>query len=191
MNSSDDPHQKRPTSCTVPAHRNVPARVSVTWSAAARSEYSRLVEATPASRRTLVNSLRRAVRATLGYAQQHGIGLPIGAPQVDVSLVADEEIMQLNADYRNKNGPTDVLSFAQCEGESFIFAAEGAWLGDVVIAVATAVRQARRQEHDLRRELEFLAVHGTLHLCGFDHDTTARRRILWRAQDEITARLAR
>lgn len=104
----------------------------------------------------------------------------------------DEEIAEMNEQYRNKPRPTDVLSFAQSEGEEFpgmemAFGVETRMLGDIVISVDTAVRQAAERHHSLQTEIEFLAVHGCLHLQGYDHQTSAQRRVMWKQQDEVIA----
>ena len=113
--------------------------------------------------------------------------------EVALLFVSDEEMRALNLQFRGKNKPTDVLSWAQNEGESFPqFAdfAEENILGDIAIAVETAHRQARERHHSLQREIEFLCVHGALHLLGYDHQTSGERRAMWKWQEEIVARLA-
>ena len=86
---------------------------------------------------------------------------------VSLLLCTDERIHELNKTYRGKDKPTDVLSFAQREGE---FAdPNDPLLGDVVISVDTAIRQASEYNHKLSAELELLLVHGVLHLLGYDH----------------------
>ena len=62
-------------------------------------------------------------------------------------------------------------------------------LGDLVISIETAIRQAAELKHDLRAEVAFLAVHGTLHLLGYDHGTDAQRRKMFALQDAIVARV--
>jgi len=97
--------------------------------------------------------------------------------------VDDETIAALNRTYRGVRGPTDVLAFAMTEGP---FGAS--WpdlLGDVVISVETARRQARERAGGLRAELALLLVHGILHLFGYDHDTARRRRAMWPQQGAI------
>jgi len=93
---------------------------------------------------------------------------------------------ELNAAHRGKAGPTDVLSFSLVEGAHAEH--RGALLGDVVIDVEQAARQARRARRTLDDELAKLLIHGVLHLVGHDHeaDDEARRmraeeRRLWRA----------
>ena len=78
-----------------------------------------------------------------------------------VAIVADARVRALNRQYRRKDAPTDVLSFP---------AAEKGYLGDVVIAEGVARRQAREAGHSLRTELRVLALHGLLHLLGYDHE---------------------
>lgn len=95
------------------------------------------------------------------------------ASEVSLLLTDDEEIQSLNKKYRNIDTPTDVLAFSQigkvnntavlCDKEEFL-------LGDIVISVETAQRQAVELGHSLLYELMLLSVHGFLHLLGFDHD---------------------
>lgn len=93
--------------------------------------------------------------------------------QVEVSVVLadDEYIHHLNRQYRGKDCPTDVLSFALNEGEEpvFINGPEEVLLGDIIISLETAARQAEEYGHSLERELAYLTVHGVLHLLGYDH----------------------
>lgn len=88
--------------------------------------------------------------------------------EVSLRLVGDAQIHALNRGYRRKDRPTDVLAFAQREGPAA--ALHPALLGDIVISVDTARRQARR---GLYRELIHLASHGLCHLLGYDHRTDA------------------
>ncbi len=81
-----------------------------------------------------------------------------------LALVGDARIRKLNRDFRGYDPPTDVLSFKGV-GESEDY------LGDIVISVETADRQARRRRSHLTRELKVLTVHGFLHLLGYDHET--------------------
>jgi probable rRNA maturation factor len=100
-----------------------------------------------------------------------------------VVLVDDAAIAALNRTYRKTLGPTDVLAFPMTEGPLAGFAPD--CLGDVVISVETAVRQAR--PGNLRAELALLLVHGILHLVGYDHGTLRKRREMWQRQDAILA----
>jgi probable rRNA maturation factor len=93
-----------------------------------------------------------------------------GSPDLELSVLVtdDAEISSLNRDYRGKDGPTDVLSFSQMEGDDL---GGGEVLGDVVISLDTAVRQAKEYGCPLSAEMERLLVHGVLHLLGYDHET--------------------
>lgn len=83
--------------------------------------------------------------------------------EVALALVSDRRIRTLNRVYRGKDAVTDVLSFPAGE--------DGPFLGDVVIASGVAARQAAGAGHPLRTELRVLALHGLLHLLGYDHET--------------------
>ena len=87
---------------------------------------------------------------------------------VSISFVSNEEIRELNKNYRGKDNETDVLSFSQIEGEEFDF--ENRLLGDIVVSVPYALSQAENLGHSLMEEVKYLLLHGTLHLMGYDHD---------------------
>lgn len=108
---------------------------------------------------------------------------------LDISWTDDAQIQTINRDYRTKDKPTDVLSFPFWEGES-LFEGEELPLGDLILSLETAVRQANELKHSLEGEVAFLAIHGTLHLLGFDHDTPSKRRAMFAWQDELFAALA-
>jgi len=106
--------------------------------------------------------------------------------ELSVALVDDATIADLNSRYRGESRATDVLSFSLV-GDAFADRG-GKLLGDVVISVETAARQARRAHRGLDAEIARLLIHGTLHLLGHDHDTDdaaramrAEERRLWRA----------
>jgi probable rRNA maturation factor len=86
-------------------------------------------------------------------------------------LTNDAEIQSLNAQYRQKDQPTDVLAFAALEDELPLLPDqdEPLYLGDIVISVETALVQAAQQGHSLQVELAWLAAHALLHLLGWDH----------------------
>ncbi|HRD02693.1 MAG TPA: rRNA maturation RNase YbeY [Candidatus Saccharicenans sp.] len=87
--------------------------------------------------------------------------------EVVVSFVGTQTIRRLNRQYRNQDKPTDVLSFAMNErGPDGRY-----YLGDIIICPQVASGQAKKQGHSLSRELEILAIHGFLHLLGFEHCT--------------------
>jgi probable rRNA maturation factor len=96
--------------------------------------------------------------------------------KMDISFVLtdDQTIHQLNKIYRGKDRPTDVLAFAMREGEFADLA--GAVLGDVIVSVPTARKQAVSRRADVLDEVTMLLAHGLLHLLGWDHDTPAKDR---------------
>ncbi|HAC78834.1 MAG: rRNA maturation RNase YbeY [Candidatus Binatia bacterium] len=90
--------------------------------------------------------------------------------ELSILLTDDEEIHRLNQAYRQRDRPTDVLSFSQREGD---FPGPAAVLGDVVISMDTAHRQAHERGHSFDVELLELLAHGLLHLLGYDHEISA------------------
>jgi probable rRNA maturation factor len=107
--------------------------------------------------------------------------------EVSFVLTGDEQIQKLNKEYRGKDRPTDVLAFAQREGEFGSLAGE--LLGDVIVSVPTAERQARAAGKALLDELTMLLAHGLLHLLGWDHETAAKDRRM-RAETERLCKAA-
>ena len=101
------------------------------------------------------------VRALAGAAPADGV------ETLAVCLVSDRKMRALNQKYRGHDSSTDVLSFPT---GATLNIEEAKHLGDIVISVATAVRQAADASHSLTRELKILALHGYLHLLGYDHE---------------------
>jgi len=99
--------------------------------------------------------LRRVLRGAAALLRVEG--------EITLVLAGDGLLRRLNRDFRGKDRPTDVLSFPGGGGE--------AGLGDVVISVPTAERNARGLGRTLRQELDVLALHGFLHVLGYDHET--------------------
>ena len=125
---------------------------------------------------------RRRLR---GRVQRMLRALEIPDAEISISLVDDSAIAELNAAYRETQGPTDVLSFSLLEGEHS--ERRGALLGDVVVSLETAARQAARGGRSLDQEVLRLLIHGALHLLGHDHEEAgqarrmrAEERRLWR-----------
>ena len=87
--------------------------------------------------------------------------------ELSILFTSDNHIKELNKTYRKKNRPTDVLAFSQKEGNSVEINTN--ILGDVVISIDTAKRQADELRHSVEKEIFILLVHGILHLLGFDH----------------------
>jgi probable rRNA maturation factor len=136
-------------------------------------------------RRVRVGLLRAAVKRLLqreGYPEA----------EVSVRLTDDEEVRSLNAAYRGKDSPTDVLSFAQREdvpGAPVLRKVEGRpqVLGDVVISVDTAAKQAQAHGIALEHEIAHLAAHGVLHLLGYDDSTFEGLAEMERRTHEVLA----
>jgi probable rRNA maturation factor len=105
--------------------------------------------------------------------------------ELSVVLTGDAAIQRLNRVYRNKNAPTDVLAFAQREGRWAHLA--GKLLGDVIVSVPTARRQAKARRRSLVAEVTMLLAHGLLHLLGWDHDTETRDRRMRRETARLCA----
>jgi rRNA maturation RNase YbeY len=121
---------------------------------------------------------RRARRVLAALGMSHA--------ELSLVLVSDRTSARLNAAHRAKRGPTDVLSYSLLEGRHA--AHRAGLLGDVVIALGVAARQAREIGHSLNDELLRLLIHGVLHLLGYDHERArearrmrAKERALWRA----------
>ena len=111
--------------------------------------------------------------------------------EVSLTLVDDEQIHVLNRDYRSVDRPTDVISFALEEGDEPVIIGGPAemLLGEIVISMETALRQAAEYGHSLEREVAFLALHGMLHLLGYDHMTQEDEKRMFDKQTEILAAL--
>ncbi|AVX20028.1 MULTISPECIES: rRNA maturation RNase YbeY [Carboxydocella] len=139
------------------------------------------------SQREITAEMLDTIRQVAEYTLQIHEGTE-GA-EVSLVLVDDEEIRRLNRDYRGKDMPTDVLSFAQRERleeePEFTSPLETEVLGDVIISVERAEEQARDYGHSLKRELAFLTVHGVLHLLGYDHQTEAEEAEMLETQREV------
>jgi probable rRNA maturation factor len=114
----------------------------------------------------LLRSRARCIMRSLGHARS----------ELSIALVDDDQIAKLNGDWRGRARPTDVLSFSLIEGEQSRY--RGKMLGDVVIGIETAARQARQRHRGLDEELSRLLIHGVLHLLGHDHEKDAEARIM-------------
>lgn len=113
--------------------------------------------------------------------------------EVSVLFTNDAFIAELNLQYRGIDSPTDVLSFALCEDEDDdVVEIPGIpdILGDIIVSVETASRQAEGAGKPLLDEIALLIVHGTLHLLGYDHDTIEKEAVMWKRQDEALMAIA-
>lgn len=108
--------------------------------------------------------------------------------EVSLTLVDDQRIHELNREYRGVDRPTDVLSFAlqdEAEGEPEILDFEDEILGDIIISVERARLQAEEYGHSFERELVYLAVHGTLHLLGYNHEVEEDKMEMRRQEETV------
>lgn len=106
--------------------------------------------------------------------------------EISVTFVNNEQIRELNKQYRGKDTPTDVLSFPMGENGVYdVNHATGAKiLGDIVISMEKAVEQAERYGHSLEREVGYLSAHSMLHLLGYDHENGGMERVRMREKEE-------
>ncbi len=115
------------------------------------------------------------------------------APHTEVSVVLgnDEYIHGLNRQYRDKDCPTDVLSFALNEGDEpdIVDGPEEVLLGDIIISIETATRQAEEYAHSLERELAYLTIHGMMHLLGYDHMTEEDKEEMRQEEEHVLSLL--
>lgn len=111
--------------------------------------------------------------------------------ELSITFMDNEEIQAINHSYRNKNEPTDCISFAfedDLTDEEIHYSKENQpprILGDILISVEKAQEQAVEYNHSYLRELGFLAVHGFLHLLGYDHMNKEEEKIMFQRQEEI------
>jgi len=135
---------------------------------------------------------RIAGRLDLGRLRRCGTGLLRGLgrarDELTLSLVDDAEIRELNASYRGRKRATDVLSFSLLEGDHGEH--RGQLLGDVVISIDTAARQARQRRRSLDETVTRLLIHGLLHVVGHDHEVAAEARAM-RSEEQRLWRLVR
>lgn len=133
--------------------------------------FSETIELTDEERTSIENAAAEALRSE-GRAG-------------DLTILIDtpERIRSLNRDFRHVDAVTDVLTFPAWEGEISL-CADG-YLGDIMICYERAEEQAIAYGHSLNRELSFLAVHGVLHLLGYDHMTEADERVMREKQTAI------
>ena len=117
----------------------------------------------------LRNTVKKAINAALDYQE---IDFPV---EISLTFVDNEKIHELNKEYRGKDAPTDVLSFPMFEDGEIEYddeSDEPCAIGDIVISLEKAARQGYDIGHSIYHEVAFLCVHSTLHLLGYDHETS-------------------
>lgn len=124
--------------------------------------------------------IRRACETALSMEGVRG--------DITVLISHPDRIRELNRDFRHVDRVTDVLTFPAWEGES-LCAPEDGYLGDIMICLERAREQALEYGHSLERELAFLAVHGTLHILGYDHMEPEEEAVMRQKQREILEKM--
>ena len=124
-----------------------------------------------------INDLKNLLNYALEY-------LKIDDAVFDVILVDNETIREINREYRHIDRETDVISFALEDTKDITFEF-GRLLGDIYISIPKMQAQAKEYGHSERREISFLAVHGLLHLLGYDHMTKEDEEIMFKEQELI------
>ena len=128
--------------------------------------------------------LSRFTREVLAPAME-AAGWPGGG--IGVLFCSDDRIRALNAEFRELDEPTDVLSFPNAEDAEQLRGETEPYLGDIAIALPYTARQAAENHRSLAGEVALLLIHGLLHLLGWDHDTKAREKAMWRETDRLLA----
>lgn len=105
-------------------------------------------------------------------------------PSADVTIrfTDDEEMLNLNKAFRGIQEPTDVLSFNQ---DTIDPDTQRLYLGDIIISYERAEEQSSEHHHGFDEECSLLAIHGTLHLLGYDHYENDEKEIMWKLQEDI------
>lgn len=133
-------------------------------------------------------SLQEEEKSLIVRACETALGMEGAKGDITVLIADPEQIQTLNRDFRHVDRVTDVLTFPAWEGEA-IFAPADGYLGDIMICMERAREQAEEYGHSLERELAFLAVHGTLHILGYDHMEPEEEALMRQRQREILERM--
>ena len=137
------------------------------------------IEVNPSLQTSLApDILERAALAVLAHQSADG--------DLTIVLTDDAQLHELNRDYLGIDAPTDVLSFPASETDP---ETARRYLGDILISIPRAEGQAQAAGHALEAEVQLLAVHGTLHLLGYDHAEAGEKTRMWKAQAEVLERL--
>jgi rRNA maturation RNase YbeY len=145
----------------------------------------------PVSLQVCVRSVTVGRKRVLALTQAVLQCLGESSAEVSVSLVGDRRMRRLNRRYRRKDRSTDVLAFAFREARApHRFNGSAAQLGDVVIALPTAQRQAKAARRSLEEEIVALLIHGVLHLCGYDHEQSREEALrMQRKERQVRRRI--
>ena len=121
------------------------------------------------------------VDSVIKFACKH---LNIENPLLNIVIVDNEKIREINKEYRNKDAVTDVISFAFEEVKDVNYE-DVRFLGEIYISYERCKEQAKDYGHSVRREFCYLAVHGLLHLLGYDHMTEEDKKVMRALEEEI------
>lgn len=131
-------------------------------------------------------ALVAAAGDVVGVASRALVAVDLGAAELSVRLCGDGAIRALNRDWRAKDKPTDVLSFEQGARPGM----GAVHVGDIVISLPTAARQAEERGHDLATEVRVLVVHGVVHLIGYDHEDDDEAEVMEALERRVLAAVA-
>lgn len=146
--------------------------------------------AVPDVRRRVLRAARAAARAAVAAAPAAAALVPPAGAAFAIALGDDDEVRTLNATWRGRDQPTNVLAFAAADGPPVpLPEGEARPLGDVVVAFETTAREAAAAGRPLADHLVHLVVHGTLHLFGFDHARDDEARMMEALEIRVLAGL--
>lgn len=111
--------------------------------------------------------------------------LELSNVSLSINLVSDEEIKNINNEYRNKDAVTDVITFPYEEVDNFNLFLEERELGDIFIALDYVYQNSVKYQHSMAREFCFVLAHGLLHLLGYDHMNEHDEEIMFKLQEEL------
>jgi probable rRNA maturation factor len=136
------------------------------------------------------NLMERAADIALRTEFSELRDIELTEPELGVTVVDDNEILELNREYREKDSVTDVLSFPQFEGhddllEDLLDDEAETLIGDVVICYEQAQRQAEEYGTGLTREMLYLFVHSVMHLFGYDHMDEEEKAVMRAREEEV------
>jgi probable rRNA maturation factor len=129
--------------------------------------------------------VRRAVVKRFANLLLHAVGE--SGSEFGIELVGDCRMRRLNRRYRGNDSSTDVLAFSIREGSGPV----SSLIGDVVVSIPAAARQARAHRHSEDEELAVLLIHGLLHLCGYDHERGEKEAARMRRRERLLLERAR
>lgn len=126
-----------------------------------------------------------ALQELRGIAEHTLTALGKGGHGLSIVITTDAHSAELNRTYRGVNAPTDVLSFPAEPLPPGVAMDEPLYLGDLLLAYPYTLRRALQANHKPYEEFGLLVVHGILHLCGYNHDTTEHQQHMWQKQREL------